>query len=405
MARLFAASLPLALVLTLAVAASCAEPLAADETPYGGKSGGGEKLVPVVNPDPRFLPEPPPAEPIVYERWENFGPEQGMPSPKVLAVLCDGPRVWAGTENGLVRVEGGKLTVWGTKDGLAHRVVSAIAKDPKTGDLWVGTFGGLSRFSGGAFTTFHQTTSGLMNDVVYSVACEGDRVWVATAGGASRYDVVTQQWAVFDHTNAIFHEPWTYAMAVGKDRIWCGVWAGGVAEHDPVTGAWKDYRDPDGEFELDLVADDGPIHDVTSSLAMAEGIVWQATYFGLSRYEAGKWRSFLKKDGALPSDFVNNVQARGRWAFLATDEGFCVTDGDGWTSYRRRDDGTGTARLVRPGRPVELRELATAPAHDYAFASDAQGREVWVGTGTGLAHGVAAPAAAVVAPEPREDVR
>jgi ligand-binding sensor domain-containing protein len=382
-----------ALALALA-AAACTPPAAASDGPPYAKPASGDRPAPVTNPDPKFLPEPLPLEPIVYDRWETVGRENGLPSDKVLAVLCDGPHVWVGTENGLVCVEDGKLSVWGTQHGLAHRVVSALAKDGRTGDLWIGTFGGVSRFSGGKFTTFKQTTSGLMNDVVYAITCEGDRVWFATAGGGSRYDKVTDQWGVFDHTNAIFHEPWTYGVAAGLDHIWWGVWAGGVCEHDPVTGSWKEYRDPDGEFELDLVPDDGPIHDVTSSLTMAEGIVWQATYFGLSRFEKGRWRSFLKKDGGLPSDFINTVQARGRWALLATDEGFCVTDGDNWTSYGRNDDGTGAVRLVRPGRPVEVRAPTTTLAHRYCFASDAQGREVWVGTAKGLAHGISTPPAA-----------
>ena len=376
-----------ALAIGLATAA-CTPPAAASDGPERAKPPAEQSPAPVTNPDPESLPEPPPAEPIVYDRWTTLGRAEGLPSEKILCVLCDGPRVWAGTENGLVCVEQDKLSVWGPQHGLAHRVVSAIAKDAKTGDLWIGTFGGVSRFSGGRFTTFRQTTSGLMNDVVYAIACEGDRVWFATAGGGSRYDKVKDQWGVFDHTNAIFHEPWTYGVAAGLGRIWWGVWAGGVCEHDPATGSWKEYRDPDGEFELDLVPDDGPIHDVTSSLSMAQGIVWQSTYFGLSRFEKGKWRSFLKKDGGLPSDFINTAQARGRWAFLATDEGLCVTDGDNWTSYGRNDDGTGAVRLVRPDRPAEVRALQTSLAHKYCFASDAQGREVWVGTAKGLAHGV-----------------
>ena len=382
----------LAAALALALgAAACTPPAAASDGPESAKPTSGDRPAPVTNPDAGSLPEPPPAEPIVYDRWETIGRAGGLPSEKVLAVLCDGPRVWVGTENGLVCVEDDKLSVWGPQHGLAHRVVSAIAKDAKTGDLWIGTFGGVSRFSGGKFTTFKQTTCGLMNDVVYAITCEGDRVWFATAGGGSSYDKVRDRWGVFDHTNAIFHEPWTYGVAAGLDRIWYGVWAGGVCVHDPVTGSWKEYRDPDGEFELDLVPDDGPIHDVTSSLTMADGIVWQATYFGLSRFEKGRWRTFLKKDGGLPSDFINTVQARGRWALLATDEGFCVTDGDNWTSYDRSEDGAGTVRLVRPGRPVEVRRLPTSPAHKYCFASDAQGREVWVGTAKGLSHGISTP--------------
>jgi len=339
---------------------------------------------------------------VVYDRWETVGTREGMPSGKVLAVLADGGGAWAGTEAGLARVEGGRVTrVLGTEDGLAHRVVTSLARHPRTGDLWIGTFGGLSRLSGGAITSFRAKTSGLMNDVVWSVSCEGDRVWVATASGLGRYDVNTGEWGCFDHTNAIFHEPWTYGVASDRGRVFVGVWAGGVCEHDPVAGTWKEYRDPDGESELDLLPDDGPIHDVTSSIACSEGVVWQATYFGLSRMAGGRWRSFLAKEGGLPSDFINAVGARGRWAFLATDRGLCVTDGDCFASYGRREDGRGRVRLVRPGREPQELVTETALPTEYLFASDAVGREVWVATAEGLAHGVGTAGTPVV-PDARE---
>jgi ligand-binding sensor domain-containing protein len=359
------------------------------------RDGGG--AVPAAAPDrpaaaprPSPAPEPPPAAGAIYDRWETIGPDRGLPSRKVLSVLCEPDRVWAGTEEGLAELRDGKVVrVWGTADGLAHRVVTGCARSPETGDLWIATFGGLSRLSGGRMTTWTQTTSGLMNDVVYGVEAEGARVWCATASGLSRFEPARDLWAVYDHTNAVFHEPWIYAVAAGEGLLWAGVWGGGVVAHDPVAGTWREYRDPDGEMEVELVADDGPVHDITSSLSWSDGVLWQATYFGAARLERGRWRSFLKRDGLLPSDFVNAVRARGRWGFLSTDAGLCVTDGDHGASYRRLPDGSGEVRLVRPGRPPESRALASAPPHDFTFQCDARGREVWVATAAGLGHGTA----------------
>ena len=90
--------------------------------------------------------------PHLITRWENFTAANGMPDAKVFCVTVDGPRVWAGTEDGLVLIENGKVEkVYRPADGLAHRVVMGIAVDHETGDLWIATFGGVSHFSGGHF--------------------------------------------------------------------------------------------------------------------------------------------------------------------------------------------------------------------------------------------------------------
>jgi ligand-binding sensor domain-containing protein len=102
-------------------------------------------------------------------RFENFTTANGLPDNHVFAVLVDGARIWAGTENGLALYENGKWRVFTTEDGLAHRAVLSLALDKRTGDVWAGTMGGLSHVSGGHITSYTQLNSGLSNDVVYGV--------------------------------------------------------------------------------------------------------------------------------------------------------------------------------------------------------------------------------------------
>jgi hypothetical protein len=119
--------------------------------------------------------------PHLITRWENFTTANGMPDAKVFCVTVDGDRVWAGTEDGLVLVEHGKVAkVYKPADGLAHRAVMGIAVDKSTGDLWIATFGGVSHFSGGRFENFTNLTSGLLNDICYGIAVVDHYVWVAT---------------------------------------------------------------------------------------------------------------------------------------------------------------------------------------------------------------------------------
>jgi ligand-binding sensor domain-containing protein len=323
----------------------------------------------------------------VYDRFETLTTADGLPSNKVTTVLAAGEDLWVGTDRGLARRRRGTWTHWTEADGLGHRYVTSLGRDRRTGDLWISTFGGLTRLSGGRMTTFTQLDSGLMNDVVYHVVVEGDQVWAATAAGTSRYDTTAGNWALWDHQNSIMHEPWCYALAVGPGRTWIGVWGGGVVELDRTTGNWREYRDPDHEMEIDLLRDDGPIHDVTAFVAYDAGVLWQATYFGLSRYDGRRWRTYRKEDSGLPGNFLNHVSARGRTAYLGSDEGFGVTDGDTFVTYRRLDDGRGERTTTRDGAVVDQRTLATAPADNYILWTAADETGVWLATGHGLSHG------------------
>jgi ligand-binding sensor domain-containing protein len=326
---------------------------------------------------------------MFYDRFETIGRADGLPSDRVTCVVADGEALAVGTEDGLAVRRAGAWTVYREKDGLAHRYVTSVARDAATGDLWIGTLRGMSRLTGATLRSYRQTDSGLPNDVVYDVVVDGGLVWAATAAGAGCLDVKSGAWSSYDVKNSIMHEPWCYAAAVGPGRAWIAVWGGGIVELDRKTGLWKEYRDPDGEMEIDLIRDDGPIHDVSSFVAYDAGVLWQSTYFGISRYDGRRWNTFTAADTGLPGDFVNQVAARGRTAWLSTDQGFAVFDGETCVSYKRAKDGGCDVRVSKGGKEVERRTLATAPADDYVLWSQGGARDVWLATGRGLSHGIA----------------
>jgi len=74
-------------------------------------------------------------------RFENFTTANGLPNDHVYAVLVDGSRLWAGTEDGLAVYENHAWKTYTTRDGLAHRAVLSLALDQRTGDVWAGTMG------------------------------------------------------------------------------------------------------------------------------------------------------------------------------------------------------------------------------------------------------------------------
>ena len=348
--------------------------------------------------------------PHLITRWENFTAANGMPDAKVFCVTVDGPRVWAGTEDGLVLIENGKVEkVYRPADGLAHRVVMGIAVDHETGDLWIATFGGVSHFSGGHFENFANLTSGLLNDICYGIAIQGKFVWVATTAGLSRYNKYTGEWSDWSEKNAPFHEPWGYGVAIAPEigKVYFAMWGGGLIEYDDKQEYMKAYTDPDEEMETVLFRNQGLIHIIVSGVSWNPDskMVWASTYFGLSGYDGRNWHNYLTKDSGLASDFINATKSRRNEVWSCTDKGLSMLDfsTNTWVSYwphvapglspahaalKGGSTLQGEIAITWPDGKKEKLETPTALAHNYVLNMDFQGEDIWVATALGLSHGI-----------------
>ena len=332
----------------------------------------------------------------VYGHWRNFTTKDGLPSDHVYCVRIDGERVLAGTHDGLAVYENGKWKTYTTTDGLPHNGILSIDVSQVTGDIWIGTLGGLSRWSGGKFENFTQLNSGMPNDLVYCVICDGKDVWVATGGGAGHYDTSTRQWEIFTEQNAPMHEPWTYGVSAGDGKIFIAAWGGGVIEYTKKTKQFKDYTDPDGEMEIDLLPDDGIVHDITTATTWGAGYLWVSTYFGLSSYDGTHWKGYFKEHCGLASNFINFVRAEGPVVFICSDNGLSSTNGKGWVTYKKNEnDSNGKAIITNFSRDDDstanktTREIPMSPsvAHNFIIGVDADKDILWVATEKGVSRG------------------
>jgi ligand-binding sensor domain-containing protein len=341
---------------------------------------------PAVSPVPK-APAPPK---MPQFRFENFTTANGLPDNHVFAVLVDGDRIWAGTDNGLALFENHTWKVYTTADGLAHRAVLSLALDKRTGDVWAGTMGGLSRISGGRIDSFTQLNSGLSNNIVYGISIEDENVWIATAAGGCRLDLKTNQWSLYNERNTPMAEIWTYSVSATPTKVYYGIWGSGILEFDQKTGRWDKYDDPDGETEMVLFKDQGLIHEIVTSVSYVENILWAATYFGDSRYDGRYWHNFLKKDSGLPSNFTNQVKGvDANRAWFCTDKGLAYYDGVNWAVYTPSlEDGKPQMTVRDAEGKVTPVAVATAPAHNYILGIDFQGDDIWVATAKGLSHGI-----------------
>jgi len=335
--------------------------------------------------DKNIFPEA--GEMPVYGNWKTFTEKDGLPAEKAYCVRIDGDRVLVGTSKGLAVYENKKWRTYTVEDGLAHPGVLSIDVSELTGDVWLGTLGGLNRWSGGRFETFTQFNSGLANDVIYSVICDGKDVWAATGGGASHYDTYSRQWGIYTERNAPMHEPWTYGVCAGDDKIFIAAWGGGVIEYNTSTDKFRDYVDPDGEMELDVFPDDGLVHDITTGVSHADGILWIGTYFGLSRYDGAHWKGYFDHDSGLLSNFINFLKADGPVVFLCTDLGLSSFNGDTWVSYQRNESNYKGKVLTTNGTETMETDASTSISHNFVIGVDTQEDEIWVATSKGVSRG------------------
>lgn len=335
--------------------------------------------------------------PHLITRWENYTTANGMPDAKVFCVTADDERVWAGTEDGLVLIEHGKIAkVYRPEDGLVHRAVMGIAVDKNTGDLWIATFGGVSHFSGGRFENFTNLTSGLLNDICYGIAVAGQYVWVTTTAGVSRYNTYNGEWTNWSEKNAPLHEPWSYGVAPAGNKVYFAIWGGGLLEYDLAGNYWKPYTDPDEEMELVLFKNQGLVHIIVSNVAYNPDtkMVWASTYFGLSGYDGRNWHNYLNKDSGLASDFINAPKSRRNEVWACTDKGLSYLDytTNTWVNYRPdKKTGHGEIEIVWQDNTRTKLSTPTALAHNYILNMDFQGEDVWVATAQGLSHGIREP--------------
>jgi ligand-binding sensor domain-containing protein len=335
--------------------------------------------------------------PYVYTHWEQYTVKDGLPSDHIFCVKSAREAVWIGTEGGLARLDRktGKIRSWTEKDGLLWHVVSSIDVDPSTGDVWIGLLGGgLARLSGGRFEHWHQLNSGLVNDVVYGVAVQGENVWAATTAGASRLNTRTGEWTIFNEKNSPMEEIWNYGVTTDAGKVYLAVWGSGVLEYDIATDQWKDYLDPDGEMEIDLYRDDGIVHVITTNVSHVDGVLWVGTYFGASRYDGRHWRGYYAQETGMPSDFVNAVKGRSaQEAWFSTDKGLGVLsdfDTDTWVTYTRDADGSpkGKAVIQRGTEVIDTIQTGLTVPHNYVLWVDFDGDDAWIGTSEGLAHAI-----------------
>jgi ligand-binding sensor domain-containing protein len=311
---------------------------------------------------------------------------------EALAVAADGA-LWIGTiGGGVARLKDGVVTPYGVKQGLPAEVVLSLLAD-RAGDVWVGTEGGgLAHLHDGSWR-HHRAVDGLPSDDVNELESGSDgSVWIGTRGGLARLkDGVVRRYAVPGGSAGIA------ALRLDRHgRLWIGVRGGGlfVLEGERLEPAAL----PVGLGKATVLA---ILNDTDDNL-------WLGTDAGLKRWAGGRWSTFGTKEG-LAADSVLNLwedEQHALWLGLLGGGLARLRDGD-FTTYSHEEGlpndfvrsvsedargdvwigsrGGGLASL-REGRVTHWGEAEGVP-HPFVYAIlPTRDGSLWAGThGAGLA--------------------
>ena len=329
---------------------------------------------------PQATPTPPPpaapaAAPSGFTNFETGG--------NVKALALDGPHLWMGLPNGLIRYDTRTadsheiITAGQTHSGLMSNGIYMLHVDGR-GDTWVGTYGGgLMRFADQRWTAY--TPYGFGSPVTYGAAWQpvaagagiGDlwvydlavdhnnTYWIATWKGATRYDGTT--FRTFTEKDGLI-DKWVYAIAVDRDNVvWFGT-EGGLTRHDPITRQWTSWThadglglavpapapstpsasdgDASGHHGGQSKSNMGPNPNYILDIAIDENNVkWIGTWgAGLSRFDSSaptgrQWTTFSKADG-LGGHFIHVLKfdPQGR-LWIGSEGGVTIYENGRWTTY------------------------------------------------------------------------
>jgi ligand-binding sensor domain-containing protein len=154
------------------------------------------------------------------------------------------------------------------------------------------------------------------------------------------------------------------------------------------TKHFRDYTDPDGFMEIDLLPDDGIVHDITTATSWSDGILWISTYFGMSRYDGKNWKGYFDHDSGLASNFINFLRAVGPVVYICSDKGLSTFNGVTWITYKKDATGFDGKAIITNGKDVKEIRQSPAISHSYIIGVDAKGDDLWVATSSGVSHGV-----------------
>ena len=200
--------------------------------------------------------------------------DDGLPNSNVTAIAQDAQGfLWFGTQDGLVRYDGARMTVYRPNDKDPYSVssgyITSLALD-SGGKLWIGTSEHGVNFYDPETDHFERLDpSKLTSEGVTAIVRDAkNRIWFAMGdGGLNRYDTATK--AITAYLTKPLDVPITAVAPDREGNLWLGTASGTVLRWNPDDEKATASFQPDG--------DSGRATSITAILARSNGQVWIGT--------------------------------------------------------------------------------------------------------------------------------
>jgi signal transduction histidine kinase/CheY-like chemotaxis protein/ligand-binding sensor domain-containing protein len=260
--------------------------------------------------------------------------------------------LWIGTDaGGVYRLKDGKFNGYPTQDGLSHDTVLAFSESTD-GSLWMGTSGhGLGCLKDGKFSRY-TTKDGLSDDFIWALeGTEDGSLWIGTNHGLNRFK--DGKFTLYTTREGLPNNV-VWSLGLGRAQsLWVGT-GGGLCRMQGGRLQAVAGKDPAEKYRIISVYED------------RRGTLWLGTDgHGLERIQNGLVSAYTTKEG-LSNDTVSTIMEDGEGSL------WLGTFGGGLVRLKDAD-------FITYGNDPELR------MDDVNAVYESHDGSIWIGTtGDGL---------------------
>jgi signal transduction histidine kinase/ligand-binding sensor domain-containing protein len=271
----------------------------------------------------------------------------------VLSMIRDrDSNIWLGTTGGLIRANADGVTLDVTKPRPAVAVTSLL--EDREGNLWAGGPSGIERLRDSAFVTY--SVAGLQSESSGPVYVDQtERVWFAPFEGGLH-------WLKGDKSGSVpndrLNEDVVYSIAGANEDLWIGRQQGGLTHLHYAAGSitTRTYTEANG------LAQDS----VYSVFQSHDGTVWAGTLSsGVSEFRNGRFTTYTTANGLTSNSVTSIAETSDHTMWFATPNGVNSLSDGHWRSLG-----------IREGLPSPTVNCLLTDSADL----------LWIGTASGLAY-------------------
>ena len=170
-------------------------------------------------------------------------------------------------------------------------------------NIWMATNDGVIKFDGNNWTFYNQNNSPIPNNVCYTIATEGNIIWIGSVWGLVQFDGGTN-WQVYTTMNSGL--PYDYIVSINIDSHgvkWIGTLeplgtdGGGVTKFDGIN--WTTYDTSNSNISSNWAF---------NTFVDRTDVKWISTNFGLDIYEDTTFINYTPFNSGLPDLSVGRIK-------------------------------------------------------------------------------------------------